>query len=70
VKLHTAGLATVLVDLLTAEEERVDALTQELRFDIGLLSVRLAALTDWLARDERTAELSVGLFGASTGPAP
>jgi putative phosphoribosyl transferase len=68
-ELHTAGLATVLVDLLTAEEERVDALTQELRFDIGLLSVRLAALTDWLARDERTAELSVGLFGASTGAA-
>jgi dienelactone hydrolase len=68
-ELNSAGLATVLVDLLTAHEERVDAQTYKLRFDIGLLSDRLAALTDWLARDERTAELGVGLFGASTGAA-
>ena len=68
-ELNGAGLATVLVDLLTAQEERIDARTYELRFDIDLLSERLAALTDWLARDERTAELGVGLFGASTGAA-
>jgi pimeloyl-ACP methyl ester carboxylesterase len=68
-ELNSAGLATVLVDLLTAQEERIDARTYELRFDIDLLSERLAALTDWLARDERTAELGVGLFGASTGAA-
>ncbi len=68
-ELHTACLATVLADLLTAEEERIDAVSGQLRFDIGLLSVRLAALTDWLAGDERTAGLGVGLFGASTGAA-
>jgi len=68
-ELHTARLATVLIDLLTAEEERIDTRTRELRFDIGLLSVRLAATTDWLVRDERTAGLGVGLFGASTGAA-
>jgi dienelactone hydrolase len=68
-ELQSAGLATVLVDLLTAREERVDVRTRELRFDISLLSVRLAALTDWLAEHERTAGLGVGLFGASTGAA-
>jgi pimeloyl-ACP methyl ester carboxylesterase len=69
-QLQAAGLATVLADLLTDEEERVDALTAELRFDIGLLAPRVAALTDWLAdENERTAGLGIGLFGASTGAA-
>jgi dienelactone hydrolase len=68
-QLQHAGLATVLADLLTAEEERIDALTAELRFDIGLLATRLAALTDWLTGQERTAGLGIGLFGASTGAA-
>jgi dienelactone hydrolase len=68
-ELQSAGLATVLVDLLTAREEQVDARSRELRFDIGLLSVRLAALTDWLAQHDGTAGLGVGLFGASTGAA-
>jgi dienelactone hydrolase len=68
-QLQHAGLATVLADLLTAEEERIDALTAELRFDIGLLATRLAALTDWLTAQERTAGLGIGLFGASTGAA-
>jgi len=68
-ELNSAGLATVLADLLTAEEERVDARTRELRFDIGLLTARVVALTDWLAGNETTAGLGVGLFGASTGAA-
>jgi dienelactone hydrolase len=68
-ELHKADLATVLVDLLTVQEDRIDARTGEFRFDIGLLSVRLAALTDWVTSDERTAGLGVGLFGASTGAA-
>jgi putative phosphoribosyl transferase len=64
-----AGLATVLVDLLTPEEEQVDARTGRLRFDVGLLSARLVALTDWLTDYNLTAGLGVGLFGASTGAA-
>jgi putative phosphoribosyl transferase len=68
-QLQDAGLATVLADLLTAEEEQIDAVTGELRFDIGLLATRLAALTDWLTGQERTAGLGIGLFGASTGAA-
>jgi putative phosphoribosyl transferase len=68
-ELQDAGLATVLVDLLTAEEERLDARTGELRFDIGLLATRVVALTDWLVEHEATARLTLGLFGASTGAA-
>lgn len=68
-ELQTAGLATVLADLLTPEEERVDAMTAELRFDIRLLAARVSALTDWLADDEATAGLGLGYFGASTGAA-
>ena len=61
------GLGTLLVDLLTPEEERTDVRTGELRFDIDLLARRLAAIVDWLAADRRTAGFPVGLFGASTG---
>jgi putative phosphoribosyl transferase len=68
-QLWTAGLATVLADLLTPMEERRDALTAELRFDIGLLATRVAGLTDWVVAGEHTAGLGVGLFGASTGAA-
>jgi putative phosphoribosyl transferase len=68
-ELQTAGLATVLADLLTPAEEQRDAWTGELRFDIGLLATRLAALADWVAAYERTAGLGIGLFGASTGAA-
>jgi len=68
-ELQRAGLATVLADLLTPEEEQVDARTGALRFDIGLLAGRVAALTDWLVDQEHTADLGVGLFGASTGAA-
>ena len=66
-QLREAKLATLLVDLLTAEEEAVDARTRELRFDIGLLAERLGTAIDWLARQPETRELGVGLFGASTG---
>jgi putative phosphoribosyl transferase len=67
--LQDAGLATVLVDLLTPAEERVDAITAELRFDIGLLAGRLTAICDWLVEHDITAGLGIGLFGASTGAA-
>ncbi|GGW98033.1 dienelactone hydrolase family protein [Streptomyces lomondensis] len=65
--LRTAGLGTLLIDLLTEEEERQDALTAELRFDIPLLGRRLVAAIDWLARWPGTHGLPVVLFGASTG---
>ena len=67
--LAKAAVATLLTDLLTNAEERVDARTGELRFDIALLAQRLTAACDWLDRDERTRALAVGLFGASTGAA-
>jgi putative phosphoribosyl transferase len=68
-ELRAAGLATVLADLLTPEEEQVDQRTGALRFDIDLLAGRVTALTDWLGAQERLADLAVGLFGASTGAA-
>ena len=68
-RLQAAGLATLLLDLLTPEEERVDAVTRELRFDIPLLARRLIAATDWLTRQPETAPLPIGTFGASTGAA-
>ena len=68
-ELQRAGLATMLADLLTIEEERVDARTGQLRFDIGLLATRVIALTDWVTGHDRTTGLPVGLFGASTGAA-
>jgi len=68
-ELQAAGLATVLVDLLTPEEEQVDAGAGELRFNIELLAVRVAGLVDWVTGHEPTAGRPVGLFGASTGAA-
>ena len=64
-----AGLATLLIDLLTRQEEIVDMQNAELRFDIRLLAERLGAVTDWLAAEPATAALSIGYFGASTGAA-
>jgi len=63
--LEDAGLATLLVDLLTVEEERVDLRTRELRFDIDLLAARVVDAVRWSS----SLELPVGLFGASTGAA-
>lgn len=65
--LNREGLGTLLVDLLSADEEAVDLRTGHLRFDIELLSSRLVAATEWLVRDPRTAGLRLGYFGASTG---
>lgn len=67
--LNDAGLATLLFDLLTHEEERIDDVTRELRFDIPLLARRLTAVVDWLGSNDRTKDLPIGLFGASTGAA-
>ncbi|MFJ4535330.1 dienelactone hydrolase family protein [Streptomyces tibetensis] len=65
--LRSAGLGTLLIDLLTEDEEHRDAVTAELRFDIPLLGRRLVAALDWLAQDPDTSGLPVVLFGASTG---
>jgi dienelactone hydrolase len=62
-----AGLATLLLDLLTPEEESVDARTGHLRFDIGLLAERLVSATDWIRKNAWTRQFPVGYFGASTG---
>ena len=67
--LDDAGLATLLLDLLTEAEERIDAATGHLRFDIDLLSDRLIAATRWLRALPETSSLGIGLFGASTGAA-
>jgi putative phosphoribosyl transferase len=61
------GLATLLMDLLTPSEERFDAATGRLRFDIGLLAERLISATDWLGDDPGTRDLRIGYFGASIG---
>jgi putative phosphoribosyl transferase len=68
-ELRSAGLGTLLLDLLTEREERVDIGTREYRFDISLLARRLVAAIDWLGRQPDTGRLPVGLFGASTGAA-
>lgn len=67
--LSEAGLATLLFDLLTAEENEIDLRTRELRFDIELLTERLIGAVDWLGKRDEVAEAAVGLFGASTGAA-
>jgi putative phosphoribosyl transferase len=65
--LRKAGIATLLIDLLTEEEEAIDALTRHLRFDINLLATRLVGATDWLEKNPETRSLRIGYFGASTG---
>ena len=65
--LQTAGLATLLIDLLTREEEAIDQRTAHLRFDIQLLAGRLLAATRWLGEEPSTRALEIGYFGASTG---
>lgn len=65
--IREAGIGTLLFDLLTREEEIEDAVTAELRFDIGLLARRLEDATAWIASQPETRQLAVGYFGASTG---
>ncbi len=67
--LREAGLATLLIDLLTVEEEAIDMRTRHLRFDIELLATRLVGATDWLLQNSNTRNLRIGYFGASTGAA-
>ena len=67
--LNQAGLATLLFDLLTADEEAIDLQSGELRFDVDLLTSRVLRATDWLRADEETKSLPIGYFGASTGAA-
>jgi putative phosphoribosyl transferase len=65
--LREGALATLLLDLLTPEEEAADARTRQLRFDIALLAERLVGAIDWLGQQTAVRGLPVGLFGASTG---
>src|SRR4029077_3791053 len=65
--LNEAGLATLLFDLLTPEEESVDLYTREHRFDISLLAERLVYATKWAKQQKQTQDLRVGYFGSSTG---
>jgi putative phosphoribosyl transferase len=67
--LRRKGLATLLLDLLTEEEEALDDRTAQLRFNIGFLARRLLLATDWVNRHETTRSLGIGYFGASTGAA-
>jgi putative phosphoribosyl transferase len=67
--LNDANLATLLIGLLSDEEEDVDVLTAHLRFDIGLLARRVTAAADWLSLNPDTRHLRLGLFGAGTGAA-
>ncbi len=67
--IRKAGLGTLLFDLLTPNEEAIDAQTRHLRFDITMLARRLAAATEWIKNREETSHLRIGYFGASTGAA-
>lgn len=68
-ELSRSGLATLLIDLLTEVEERVDLATREHRFDIALLAARLEAAGAYLAAEPELARLALGYFGSSTGAA-
>jgi putative phosphoribosyl transferase len=67
--LNEARLATLLIDLLTSDEESVDSHTAHLRFNIELLTLRLIGATDWITQRADTGHLAIGYFGASTGAA-
>lgn len=67
--LNQNGFGTLLIDLLTPEEEKVDEIDRSFRFDISLLKERLLMATDWLVRNPATLNFEIGYFGASTGAA-
>lgn len=67
--LQGAGLSTLLFDLLSEDEERIDEYTRELRFDIPLLTERVVGVSEWLRAQPETGDLPIGYFGASTGAA-
>lgn len=66
-ELNKNGIATLLFDLLTPEEEALDLQTAHLRFDIALLAKRLVRTTDWVLKNPKLEGLKIGYFGASTG---
>lgn len=66
---NQAGIATLLIDLLTPEEEEIDVVTTEYRFNIELLAQRLVTATQWLKQEPKTSGMTFGFFGASTGAA-
>jgi putative phosphoribosyl transferase len=66
---NKAGIATLLFNLLTLEEEQEDIVTATYRFNIKLLADRLVGATKWLKKDLKTKKMSFGYFGASTGAA-
>ena len=68
-RINNEGLGTLLMDLLTEEEEQIDEATRELRFDIGLLAHRVAHVVEWVTLQRSLSDLGVGLFGSSTGAA-
>jgi pimeloyl-ACP methyl ester carboxylesterase len=68
-ELQRAGLGTFLIDLLMRREEELDNVTAELRFNIPMLGERVVSILDWLALQEPARDLTIGLFGASTGAA-
>lgn len=68
-ELNDAEIATLLIDLLTKDEEEVDMRTRQFRFDINLLTKRLMSAAEWLKKNPRTQNLKLGIFGSSTGAA-
>jgi putative phosphoribosyl transferase len=68
-ELNRRGLATLLLDLLTDEEQRIDSETMQYRFDISLLARRSILVVSWAKRHPEIGQLAIGLFGASTGAA-
>jgi putative phosphoribosyl transferase len=67
--LNDAGIATLLIDLLTSEEEKIDNITREHRFNIKLLAKRLLSATDWISQSAKYKSFKLGYFGSSTGAA-
>ncbi|HZN94966.1 MAG TPA: alpha/beta family hydrolase [Myxococcales bacterium] len=65
--LRAQGLGTLLMDLLSVEEEEEERFTRHLRFDLPLLARRLSAATEWMTQEPRTGHLQIGYFGSSTG---
>jgi dienelactone hydrolase len=68
-ELQDGGFSTLLFDLLTSQEDALDAVTGQLRFDINLLSLRLVDVSDWIMSQSETRGMRLGYFGASTGAA-
>lgn len=67
--LNNCGIATLLIDLLTPEEKKIDVMTRHIRFDIALLTKRVEGITNWIRQQRELEHLKVGYFGSSTGAA-